>query len=110
MVSESQVRRVVRTMGYTDRPDVHRQARVLLLALDIYAERNVKYRDNWRRSGWRGIVVRVRERSDRLWDMMWPGTGEPEEAVDDAVDLINFAAFLVRAIGGETTRDGEWWQ
>jgi hypothetical protein len=110
MLTESQVRRTVRTLGYSGRGDVHRQARVLLRALVLYAERNEQYGDNWRRSGWRGVCVRIRERSDRLWDTMWPGTGAPGTAEDDAIDLINFCAFLVRAIEGETTRDGEWWQ
>jgi hypothetical protein len=110
MLTESQVRRCVRTLGYTGRSDVHRQAQVLLRALVLYAERNERYHDNWRRSGWRGVVVRIRERSDRLWDAMWPG-GIPygPGPIDDAIDMINFAAFLVRAIDGETTRDGEWW-
>jgi hypothetical protein len=110
MVTDSKVRRCVRVMGYSGREDVTRQAAVLLRALDIYAERNVRYADNWRRSGWRGVVVRIRERSDRLWDAMWPG-GIPygPGPADDAIDLINFAGFLVRAIEGETTRDGEWW-
>jgi hypothetical protein len=110
MLTDSKVRRCVRVMGYHGRADVTRQAAILLRALDLYAERNEQYQDNWRRSGWKGVVVRIRERSDRLWDAMWPG-GIPygPGPVDDAIDLINFAAFLVRAIEGETTRDGEWW-
>lgn len=90
-------------------------ARVQLQALAdaflIYLERNEHYRDNWRRMGWRGLLIRIRERSERLWDAMWDWEDHDSyPSVDDARDLINFAAFLIRAINGvETTRDGSWW-
>src|SRR5262245_17659558 len=93
-------------------PAMLSQAEVLLEALHVYAKRNAQYHDNWKRRGRRGRVVRIRERAERLWDQGdWsretaPG---PEPATDDAIDLINFAAFLVRANRGEATRDGEWW-
>lgn len=85
---------------------------VLLRAAILYADRNPRYNDNWRRAGWRGCLIRIRERSERLWDFLWPRRSEEDAqnvAVDDAIDLINFAAFLVRGIEGETTHGGEWW-
>jgi hypothetical protein len=93
------------------------QASVLIEALEVYAERNKKYNDNWRRMGWRGQLIRVRERAERLWDYLWDGA--PRDAsdialphapydVDDALDLINFAGFLVRAVR-DGNRDGTWW-
>jgi hypothetical protein len=81
-------------LGYDSDSD-KAQAVILLEALTIYAERNERYKDNWRRMGWRGALIRLRERVER--------------ALDDVIDLINFAAFLVRGIRGETTRDGSWW-
>lgn len=92
------------------------QLRVLLLAAEVYAERNVKYKDNWKRMGWRGMLVRVRERAERMWDDFWdqsePDVNErilyPPRDADDAIDLINFAAFFVRAVR-EGNRDGSWW-
>ena len=89
----------------------HNQALVLVNALTIYTERNSKYRDNWKRMGWRGMLIRIRERSERLWDSLWDAPDRNEgHDVDDAIDLINFAAFLVRGAGDhETDRDGEWW-
>jgi hypothetical protein len=87
------------------------QAQVLLEALSIYATKNEQYKDNWRRMGRRGLLVRLRERAERLWDSLWAVEGKPAPAqVDDAIDLINFAAFLVRAARGEATRDGSWWE
>lgn len=92
------------------------QFEVLMEALAKYNERNAEYRDNWRRMGWRGMLVRVRERSERLWDSLWDadteGTLAPAQArerkLDDAIDMINFAGFLVRAVR-ENNRDGSWW-
>lgn len=95
------------------------QCEVFVTALRVYAERNEKYNDNWRRMGWRGCLVRIRERAERLWDNLWdandPDTPGPLDGptwrghdVDDAIDLINFCGFLVRGVR-EGNRDGEWW-
>lgn len=90
-------------------------------ALIIYAERNVHYKDNWRRFGWRGCLFRLRERVERAWDGLWdadPDTMDEEDETrpttrhpieDDLLDLINFAAFTIRAIR-EGNRDGEWFR
>jgi hypothetical protein len=87
---------------------IEEQRAVLEQALRIYEERNRKYNDNWRRFGWRGCVFRVRERAERAWDaLFWAEDGA--EAVDDLLDLINFAAFTVRAIR-EGNRDGTWFE
>lgn len=86
------------------------QAVTLVEALKVYAERNVIYRDNWKRMGLRGQLIRIRERAERLWDGCWEGGPLPGTArSDDALDLINFAAFAIRALRGETTHGGEWW-
>jgi hypothetical protein len=96
------------------------QLDVLLEALVKYVERNAEYNDNWRRMGWRGLLVRVRERAERLWDSLWnhpsPHTNlaESEKAalerkLDDAIDGINFLGFLVRAVRANN-RDGSWWE
>ena len=97
------------------------QAEVLCEALRVYAQRNIRYKDNWTRMGWRGMLVRVRERAERLWDSLWDaapidGPGDPlpgaihdhDKRLDDAIDLINFAGFLVRAVRAGN-RDGSWW-
>lgn len=109
---------------------IYEQFRVLVRALRVYKKRNEKYRDNWKRMGWRGQLIRIRERAERLWDEFWDKEDyakeremdraralvngvdtdyedEPYE-VDDAIDLINFAAFFVRATEAYN-RDGEWW-
>jgi hypothetical protein len=97
----------------------HEQLNVLLEAMDIYSERNERYKDNWQRMGWRGPLIRLRERTERLWDYLWdyktsrhpagqPAVDAPD--LDDAFDLINFAAFLIRGVRTGVSRGGEWWR
>lgn len=86
------------------------QRNIFTKALQIYEDRNNLYHDNWRRFGWRGCMFRIRERSERAWDALWdaPAANPPQEIVDDLLDLMNFAAFCIRAIE-EGNRDGQWW-
>jgi hypothetical protein len=88
------------------------QLQVFADCFAIYLERNVRYKDNWRKMGWKGQLVRIKERVDRLWDNLWNKKhGEVlNRDLDDAHDLINFAAFLIRGAGhwNETTAEGEW--
>lgn len=83
------------------------QERILEQALFIYDERNKKYRDNWGRFGWRGCLFRIRERAERAWDHLWDASDGDKHDVDDLYDLINFAAFAIRAIE-DGNRDGTW--
>lgn len=95
------------------------QAEIMAEALRVYERRNEKYKDNWRRFGWRGCLFRIRERAERAWDDLWdqepmatqanpePTRNVPNDA-DDLIDLINFAVFAIRAIR-EGNRDGSWW-
>jgi hypothetical protein len=102
---------------------------VLMEALAIYRERNAKYGDAWRRSGWRGTLTDLRRKIERAWSFLWnaePGervevtafqdkdpsyvAGEGMPDFDDVFDIINYAAFTIRA-GREGNRDGYggWW-
>jgi hypothetical protein len=85
------------------------QRSVMRRAVMIHVERNKLYHDNWRRFGWRGCLFRLRERTERAWDGLWdaPAQEPPLEIVDDLLDLINFAAYTIRAIE-EGNRDGIW--
>lgn len=88
------------------------QVEVLLEAFCIYAERNERYADNWRRFGWRGCLFRLRERAERAWDALWDAHPRVDNhlSVDDLIDLINFAAFTVRAVRtGNRDGEGRWW-
>jgi hypothetical protein len=117
--AEESIRVALDALGLDkDDPALQKQMAILADALMIYDERNEKYHDNWKRMGWRGTLVRLRERAERLWDSYWNaddlGDLEAEmyvpRDVDDALDMINFVAFFIRGMNGrETTRDGSWW-
>lgn len=95
------------------------QFEVLMEALKIYDERNRKYKDNWRRQGWRSPLFDLRRKVERVWDVFWNATPIPEVCgpgtefeippydLDDALDVINFGALSIRAIR-EGDRDGSW--
>lgn len=87
-----------------------KQFAVFVEVIQKYAEKNKEYKDNWTRMGWRGQLVRVRERAERLWDSLWDEDPNSfsEAKLDDDIDLINFAAFLIRAVRSGN-RDGSWW-
>lgn len=91
-----------------------KQVTVMLRALEVYDKRNETYKDNWVKMGWRGQLVRIRERAERLWDGFWhmPVIADGKDELfdlDDAIDLINFACFFVRAAEANN-RDGDWWK
>lgn len=121
-VAKARVWKAAQALGYSVEDPAEdatlEQLAVFIAALDVYHERNVKYKDNWKRMGWRGQLIRIRERAERLWDDFWnkegaTGSGDDIEIndweVDDALDLINFAGFFVRAVEAGN-RDGEWWE
>jgi hypothetical protein len=101
---------VINLTGDHDTEAMWEQARVLQMALKIYSDRNIRYKDNFKRFGWRGCLFRLRERSERAWDDLWDADVDGVLHTDDLIDLINFAAFTVRSIQ-EKNRDGEgsWW-
>ncbi len=92
--------------------------RVLMEALAIYKERNAKYGDAWRRSGWRGTLTDLRRKIERAWVSLWHAEPLPcespdhdrREQTDDLFDIINYAVFSIRA-HREGNRDGYggWW-
>lgn len=85
------------------------QGKVFLEALSVYQERNKMYNDNWKPMGLKGMLFRIRERTERCWDMVFrKNTKLDKKAMrDDLIDQINFCAFAVRAID-EDNMDGEW--
>jgi hypothetical protein len=102
-----------------ERPDEADHVLVLLEAAEIFSDRNAKYKDNWRRQGWRGPLYDLRRKVERVWDHLWDAEPTPlregidpvslaTHDVDDALDIVNYAAILVRAVR-EGDRDGAWW-
>lgn len=75
------------------------QLNVLLEALQIFETRRI-YGDAWRKYGALSNLLSVARKADRLMEIFWHGPGELEhkDSVDDAYDLINYAAFFIRNV------------
>lgn len=89
------------------------QQNVLTRAMEIYEERNIKYEDAWKQSGWRGALFDARKKVERAWTHLFYAdsvpTGDPHD-VDDLIDTINYCAFAIRAIeDGNRDGQGGWW-
>lgn len=91
--------------SYANLPDV------LLAAVEKYQERSAQYDgdDPWGKGGYKAQLVEMRKKLDRLWTH-WDGEKGFNQVEDDALDLINYAAFfLILAERGDS--DGQWpWQ
>lgn len=77
---------------------------VLMDAMGIFNERNKKYRDLWKRSGWLSHVHHIRHKVARMFSIFW-GTDawkDEDDPLDDAFDNINYTVFFIRAF-----RDGD---
>lgn len=82
-------------------------AQVLERALEVYKQRSEVYGDrNWKREGWRGALFNLRRKVERAWDVLWNGA-HTEDAIDDLLDVINYAAFAIRGV--ESQEEGDWW-
>lgn len=79
--------------------DMMTQLNVLVEALLIHETRK-SYGDIWRKYGALSNLLSVARKADRLMQIFWHGTGElaHKSSVDDAYDLINYAAFFIRNI------------
>jgi len=87
-------------------------------AFNTYMNRNYKYNDAWKQSGWRGALFDLRKKVERAWVHLFNAevledqdkdfVEEPD--VDDLIDSINYAVFAIRGIR-EGNRDGKggWW-
>lgn len=65
-------------------------------ALILFRERSRTYGRAWRRHGALGNLLKVDIKNSRLMEAFWFNEGEPEhkDAADDALDMINYAAFF----------------
>lgn len=77
--------------------DMITQLNVLAEALQIHETRK-SYGDIWRKYGALSNLLSVARKADRLMQIFWHGPGEltHKDSVDDAYDLINYAAFFIR--------------
>ena len=76
------------------------QLLVLQEAFEKFQERNKKYKDLWKKGGWLDSAHHIRSKSERIVNLLSTGATleEAELHIEDAVDLINYAAFFIRNV------------
>lgn len=76
------------------------QLEVLAEAFSKFLERNGKYKDLWRQFGYQDSVHHVRSKAGRLNQLLseQPTSDELDLAIDDAIDIINYAVFFIRNV------------
>lgn len=74
-----------------------RQLSTLFAAFVKFQERNAKYRDLWKQGGIEDSANHARHKAHRLvLASMNRDQLDPEDFIDDAIDLINYAVFFIR--------------
>lgn len=89
-----------------EHPSEREHADVLFRALEIYIDRSRKRgAEGWRRYGAKGAAFFIKDRANRIWD-----TVNIHRVVysDDALDIVNYAVFVIRA-DKEDNYGGEFW-
>jgi len=72
------------------------QLELLLAAFEKFVDRNHHYRDLWMQGGAADSAHHIKSKTARIvWSLDRLREGHPLDA-DDALDLINYAAFFVR--------------
>ena len=76
------------------------QLLVLQEAFEKFQERNKKYKDLWKKGGWRDSAHHIRSKSERIVHLLSEPSddSDAELFIEDAIDLINYAAFFVRNV------------
>jgi len=77
---------------------------VLRESLNIFIDKNGKRQDSWKGAGWKGNLVEMRKKLDRLW-AAWDSPDQKD--IDEALDLINAAVFYIRCVR-EKNPNGNW--
>lgn len=101
---------LVRALGYDVTPERLTHAGYLTRALEIFCERNEKYKGVWRQYGALANLVRAAQKIDRTMAVWWfeqgkelPPALDPSH-LDDAYDTINHLLFfIICAEGGNLT-------
>lgn len=76
-------------------------------AEDIFIERNSARASAFRKAGWKGQLVEMRKKLDRLWAAWQMDRALTEKDRDEALDLINAAVFFL-ILANEDDSDGDW--
>jgi len=83
------------------------QFNVFMEAMSLYDERNKRYKDQWKESGWMGALYDIRKKAARLFRQFFGEEPTEGASEDDAWDLINFGGFFIRG-RREQNKWGNW--
>jgi hypothetical protein len=80
---------------------------VFAFALEIMDERQEKYGDGWKKWGWRGQLIKMKDKERRVWSTFWK-KGDKTADLDDAIDLLNYTAFFIMGITRDIEGEVDW--
>lgn len=71
---------------------------VLLEAQGKFIDRNLRYKDLWRKGGWLAHLIHVRQKVNRALQMFMDTDAHEtvDEPLDDSIDGINYEVFFIR--------------
>jgi hypothetical protein len=89
-----------KTEGYETSETNIKQFGVLMDAFEIFLERNKDRQDLWREAGWEDSALHVKSKGMRVGQaaILDSLRVNPGVRLDDAYDVINYAAFFIRNI------------
>lgn len=67
------------------------------LAYTIFRQRNAVYKDLWKEDEIAGLIAHVQHKAKRV-ERLSEIPGLADNAIDDAVDLVNYSLFLLRMV------------
>jgi hypothetical protein len=76
------------------------QKAVLDEALDKFVVRNAVHQDLWKEDDLAGIAQSMKSKTLRIGAQASSAEPNVDQIMDDAVDLINYAGFLIRKVRG----------
>lgn len=86
--------------GIGNTEEAHRQLEVMVDAVRVYDERSSVYGQLWKQYGALSNLLSAARKTDRLMAEWWFTDGAPpamhKDALDDAVDLLNYTVFFMR--------------
>jgi hypothetical protein len=99
---------VIAALGYEPNEDLIEQVTPMVMAIQLYIDRNKKREGVWARSGARGCAFHVFAKAERLWaQVMRSQTDRDPIDRQEILDLINYSAMLLRQLEASNF-DGFW--
>lgn len=103
-VTQATILHCLEQFGIQPNEDNARQLLVFLNAVELYDERSRSYGQVWRNYGALSNLLSVARKADRLMKVWWHDRHDEDAAphdfhkdeLDDAWDLLNYAAFFIR--------------